>query len=136
MLRNCTILKFFKVLRYACASYSPYPITTCIFFASKDEQKEELLEGLLDCSISFNEAEKESERLKMLSASKEAFIKEVELGTWAEAQIQIPQFAKLDLLQKFKVLKGKPLPKSFKVCATLLVTHTCIGGIGDSESYN
>ena len=52
----------------------------------------------------------------MLSASKEAFLKEVELDTWAETQARIPQFAKLDLLGKFKVVKGKPLPKSFKVC--------------------
>ena len=60
--------------------------------------------------------------MKMLSASKEAFLREVQIPTWKAAQEKIPQFANLELLEKFKVQKGKPLPKSFQVC--LLFTNT------------
>ena len=41
------------------------------------------------------------------------FMKEVELKTWKEAETLLPEFAiKVD---KFRVQRGKPLSKGFKV---------------------
>ena len=83
----------------------------------QDEQREEILDELLDGSISFSEAEKRSDQCKVLAAAKEAFVKEFELTSWTNAQAKFPKFARDDLLKKFKVVKGKPLPKAFEVCS-------------------
>ena len=42
-------------------------------------------------------------------------MKEVSLDTWEEVEATIPDFAQADVLAKFKLQKGKPPPKSFKV---------------------
>lgn len=65
--------------------------------------------------MTFAEVEEESEKLKAVSTSKQMFMKEVELETWEEGETLIPDFAKEEVLKKFNIQKGKPLPKSFKV---------------------
>lgn len=70
---------------------------------------------LIDRSITIDEAEGKSVKLKALSAAKAALLKEVEIETWEEAENVIPEFTKEDALCKFEVQKGKPLPKPFKV---------------------
>jgi hypothetical protein len=78
-------------------------------------KKEYLLDRLLDRSISYSEAEKECQRLKAVISAKTALIKEVGFTSWDEAEATIPELVKPDVLEKFQIQKGKPLPKSFKV---------------------
>ena len=65
--------------------------------------------------ISFGEAEKECQAMKVVSTVQSSLMKEVELGTWAEVEAELPHYANMDL-SKLKLQKGKPLPKNFKVC--------------------
>lgn len=65
--------------------------------------------------MTFAEVEEESEKLKAVTTTKQMFMKEVELEAWEEAETLIPDFANKDVLEKFHVQRGKPLPKSFKV---------------------
>ena len=53
--------------------------------------------------------------MKTFSATREAFLKEVQFESWTEAEAALPTFARADELKKFRVQKGKPLPKSFMV---------------------
>ena len=78
--------------------------------------------ALIDGSITIDEAEGKSGKLKAISAAKAALLKEVEIETWEEAKNVIPEFAKEDVLTQFEVQKGKPLPKRFKVSAGQLYT--------------
>lgn len=50
----------------------------------------------------------------MTSTAKSMLMKEVELDTWEKVEEELPQYANMDL-SRFKVKKGKPLPKKFKV---------------------
>lgn len=70
---------------------------------------------LLDHTMTYNEAEAECERLKVLATAKAALMKEVEMETWDEVEAAIPEFSKGKDLQKFRLQKGKPLPQDFKV---------------------
>lgn len=70
---------------------------------------------LISGSISFGEAEGRSEKLKAIATGKAALLKEVDIATWAEAEEMIPDFAKDDVLSKFELQRGKPLPQCFKV---------------------
>lgn len=92
-------------------------------FLQKNEEKEELLDGLLSGTLSFSEAEKASEELKTLNTIKEAFLKEVQLKSWTEAEAVIPKFARIDELKKVKVQKGKALSKSFMVSFPYSFSH-------------
>lgn len=82
----------------------------------QDNNKESILSDLINGSITIEEAEGKSVKLKAISAAKEALLKEVEIETWEEAEDMIPEFAKEDFLSEFELQKGKPLPKHFKVC--------------------
>jgi hypothetical protein len=82
----------------------------------QDDKKEELLNSLYDGLMTFAEVEKESEKLKAVATTKSVFMKEVELMTWDEGENLIPDFANEKVMEKFRVQKGKPLPKTFKVC--------------------
>jgi len=53
--------------------------------------------------------------LKTFSATREAFLKEVQFESRTEAEAVLPTFARVNELKKFRVQKGKPLPKSFMV---------------------
>lgn len=77
--------------------------------------KETILDSLLGSSISYVEAEAEAEKHKALTTAKEALMKEVQIEAWDELQSVIPEFADIDVLGKFKLQKGKPLPNGFKV---------------------
>ena len=81
----------------------------------QDSKKEELLNALFDGFMTFTEVEEESGKLMTVATTKQTFMKEVEIETWEEAETLIPHFANKDVLEKFHVQKGKPLPKSFKV---------------------
>lgn len=82
----------------------------------QDDDKEKLLDGLLECSISFDEAEEISGKQKALSAAKTALLEGVNIETWEVAERVIPNFANEDVLSKFQLQKGKPVPRTFKVC--------------------
>ncbi len=94
-----------------------------IHFLKQDKDKEELLDGLLAGNLSFSEAEKSSEELKALSTTKEVFLKETGLESWTEAQAKIPKYAKNDELKKFRLQKGKALPKAFAVSCLYKFIH-------------
>ncbi len=79
---------------------------------------------LIDRSITINEAEGKSGKLKAISAAKYALLKEVEIETWEEAENVIPEYAKENVLHKFEIRKGKPLPKQFKVSIISQVNHS------------
>lgn len=53
--------------------------------------------------------------MKTFSAAREAFLKEVQFESWTEAEAALATFAQADKLKKFRVQKGKPLPKRFMV---------------------
>jgi len=72
---------------------------------------DELIGGL----ITFEEAEERSVKLKALFSTKMALLEEVNIETWDTAKRVIPNFTKEDVLSKFQLQKGKPLPRSFKV---------------------
>lgn len=90
----------------------------------QDNDKEQLLDGLLKGSISFDEAEKRSLRLKALSTAKTALLEGVAIETWERAKKVIPNFAKEDVLSKFQLQKGKPIPRSFKVSKLCYITSS------------
>lgn len=73
-----------------------------------------LLDGLLDGSLSFSEVESESHESKSVETLKGAFVKQVGC-TWEEAVREVPQYADVGALRKYKVTKGKILPEEFKV---------------------
>lgn len=73
------------------------------------------MDGLLEGSFSFNEVEERSTKLKALSTTKSAFLEGVNIKSWDVAKKMIPTFAKEEVLSKFQLQKGKPLPGSFKV---------------------
>lgn len=80
----------------------------------QEEQKVNLLDGLLHGSLSFSEVENESHESKSVETLKEAFVKQVGC-TWAEAVREVPQYADVGARKKYKVTKGKTLPEEFKV---------------------
>lgn len=80
----------------------------------QDEKKEEILDKLIGGEISFKQAQNTCEELKTSSAAKNMLMKEVELDTWEEMETELPHYASIDL-SKYKVQKGKPVPKKFKV---------------------
>ena len=45
-------------------------------------------------------------------------MKELELETWEQVESMLPHFAKVDILKKFQLQKGKPVPASF-------LLHSC-----------
>jgi hypothetical protein len=53
--------------------------------------------------------------LKAVATVKSAFMKELKLDTWQQAEARVPDFAKTDVLKKFQLQKGKPVPNNFKV---------------------
>ena len=66
--------------------------------------------------LSFSEAEKQSEERKALSITKEAFIEELKMESWAEVEKAVPEFAKEEELKRFNLPKGKKtMPKAFMV---------------------
>ena len=70
-----------------------------------------MLEGV----VTFAEAEGKCEQLKAVAAAKVALMEQVQLETWGEVEATIPDFAKLDVLAKFNLKRGKTPPKSFMV---------------------
>ena len=110
---NFIISRCFKVLRCVCALHCVHYY--CGILLIQDEKKEELLNGLQDGFLSFADVEEKSEQLKALTTTKKMFMKEVELLTWEEAEALLPAFTDQNILKKFNIQKGKPLPKDFKV---------------------
>lgn len=101
-----------------------YCFVWCIlYFLYQDQDKEELLDGLIARNLSFSEAEKSIEELKALGATKEVFLKETGFGSWPEAQAKVPMYASDSELKKFKVQKGKALPKPFSVSYMIKQLH-------------
>ena len=82
----------------------------------QDEEKRELLGGLIDGSHSFSEVEKESNDLKSTRAFKDALVKEVGC-TWEVAAKKVPQYTGdlASIQRQYKVVRGKLLPSDFKV---------------------
>ena len=86
----------------------------------QDEKKEEILDKLIVGEISMKQAEVSCEAIKATSAAKTMLMREVKLNTWEEVESELPQYASMDL-SKFKLQKGKPFPKKFKVsCVTMI----------------
>lgn len=81
----------------------------------QDPQKITLLDQLIDGSMSWAEAEKESMELKSVETLKETFCKHA--GCSME---EAEKYADVKHLRKFKVTKGKALPPDFKVMRTYL----------------
>ena len=81
----------------------------------QDAEKENILSKMLDHAMTYNEAEAECERLKVLATARAAFMKEVEMETWDEVEAALPGFSKSKDLEKFHFQKGKALPQDFKV---------------------
>ena len=54
-------------------------------------------------------------------------MKEVEIDTWDEIEQKIPEFSRMDKLEKFNIQKGKPLLQDFKVHT--YITAYYIGGV-------
>ena len=73
-----------------------------------------MLDDLLDGSISFTDAEKKSVQLKSQEALTEAFSK-INGFSWEEAVKEVPEYADINMLNKYKVSKGKAPPQEFKV---------------------
>jgi hypothetical protein len=86
----------------------------------QDADKEHLLDELMAGTISFGEADERVGRLKALSTAKTALLNGVEIETWEEAERLIPSFAKEDVLMRFQLQRGKPVPRNFKVSISLL----------------
>ena len=86
-------------------------------FPEQDNEKEELLDKLLAGELSFSEAEKQNEERKALFITKEAFLEEMKMESWADVEKAIPEFAKEEELKHFNLPKGfkKTLPKAFIV---------------------
>ena len=60
--------------------------------------------------------EKQSEERKALSITKEAFLEEMKMESWADVEKAVPEFAKEEELKRFNLPKGKKtLPKAFMV---------------------
>ena len=57
-----------------------------------------------------------------MTTAKSMLMKEVDLGSWEDVEAELPQYAAMDLSQ-FKVQKGKPLSKKFKVNLLNLLDH-------------
>ena len=76
----------------------------------------------MDGSLSYVEAEGESDQLKAEAKAKELLLKELNLKTWEEAEAAVPEFTK-EGVQKFEIKKGKPLPSNFKVSTPQRVIH-------------
>lgn len=74
-----------------------------------------MLDELIDGKISFNEAEIKSKQCKSLSVVKDAFMKEVQVKSWDEAEEVIKKIGGKEQLASFNVKQGKPLPKNFEV---------------------
>ena len=74
-----------------------------------------MLDELIAGKISFSEAESESKKCKSLNAVKDAFLKEVQLKSWEEAEEVIKQIGSKEVLSSFNVKPGKPLPTNFEV---------------------
>lgn len=51
----------------------------------------------------------------MLQCTKEAYLREVECGTWNEAIEALPDYSREDILTQYRVQKGKKLPDKFQV---------------------
>lgn len=78
------------------------------------------MDELIAGKISFGEAESESKKYKSLNAVKDAFLKEVQLKSWEEAEEVIQKIGSKEVLSSFNVKQGKPLPKNFEVSSKLL----------------
>lgn len=94
--------------------HTPY-ITHMLPSCLQDEEKEELLDGLLAGTLAFSEAETASEELKAFTTTRDVFLKEMQLETWAEAESAFPDTDVMAELKKIRVQKGKSPPKSFNV---------------------
>lgn len=73
-----------------------------------------MLDELIACKTSFSEAENESKQCKSLSLVKDAFMKEVQLKYWNEAEEVIKKVGGKEQLSSLSVKQGKPLPKNFE----------------------
>lgn len=106
----------FKVFQGLDVSWSGYLFSSCTHPQyCQDADKQQVLDDLLDRSISFVEAEGRSMELKAVASAKVALLAEVELDNWEEAKTTIPEFTNEGILSNFKLQRGKPLPQSFKV---------------------
>ena len=74
-----------------------------------------MLDELIAGKISFIEADLSSKQYKSLSVVKDAFMKEVQVKSWDEAEEVIKKIGGKEQLASFNVKPGKPLPKNFEV---------------------
>ena len=58
--------------------------------------------------------ESKSHKSKSLETLKDEYVKQVGC-TWEEAVREVPEYADVDRLNKYKVTKGRTLPEDFKV---------------------
>ena len=65
------------------------------------------MDSLLNVELTFGEVEKISAEKKMLQCTKEAYLREVECGTWNEAIEALPDYSREDILTQYRVQKGK-----------------------------
>ncbi len=75
---------------------------------------------MLSGSITFNEANGKIDQLKTLSIAKSAFLQEVDIKEWDIAERKLPDSTKEDVIVKFNIQKGKPLPRAFLVSAIII----------------
>lgn len=61
----------------------------------------------------------------MLQCTKEAYLREVECGTWEEAEEVLPEYSKEDRLSQYRIQRGKTLPQKFQVIMGF-ITHVLL----------
>ena len=71
------------------------------------------MDSLLNVELTFGEVEKISAEKKMLQCTKEAYLREVECGTWNETIEALLDYSRE--LTQYRVQKGKKLPDKFQV---------------------
>ncbi len=74
--------------------------------------------------MSFDEAVGVIEELKSWGTTRDLFLQETHVKTWAEAEEKFPFYAKRDRLLQFKVQRSKSVPQEFKVCGLSTVSYT------------
>ena len=73
------------------------------------------MDSLLEKTLSFQEAEKQSKEKKTVQHAKEAYLKEVNCSSWEEAVEELPEYSRMEVLSKYMVPKSQALSNKFKV---------------------
>ncbi len=106
-----TDFKIFQGLQVRRVNKSKYNY----IYTFQNEDKESLLDDILSKKLSFPSAEQKSKDLKNWISAKDAFTREVDASSWEEAESLLEECGGKEQLKKFKVAKGKALPKDFEV---------------------